>query len=458
MCRISRCFAYFNTYLRTYIRRRRLCFTRFGGKRDLDQRSRAVHASRESAITLLTLYATLLTLTIAIPTEPHVRLRFSRNTTNTLCATHSQTDKTATFDGGDLYTGQLDADGRRQGKGRCAYGAAVGTVAREETATALRRPSASGTGGGSGGSYVGEWDADEPHGHGERIYPHPREAEGKGREGRGVGDEVDMAIMSAAFGPECPPLASYRGEFKRGIRDGNGVCSFFAAGPGTTATSLGATRRPLAVPVPESYEGEWVDGRPMGKGVLTLRAATAAAAVATSAPSSGPYPSSVPGSGSTMTTTRDGTTTFGSSGGGSKSGSSSGSIEGVWTEEGLVHGREKLPGKGGVYEGQYRIGRREGHGRLELLDGSEYEGERHCSKVILVTGLVRASTEELVESSIRAAIKKNVVPLFIISTVGRIEHRQQHSAVENVVHTRHYQFSVHQPYVGSTRHNQYLQE
>lgn len=63
----------------------------------------------------------------------------------------------------------------------------------------------------------------------------------------------------------------------------------------------------------------------------------------------------------------------GGCGGGGNGGGSS--IEGVWTEEGLVHGRERLPGKGGVYEGQYRLGRREGHGRLDLPDGSEYEGE-----------------------------------------------------------------------------------
>ncbi|CAN0309343.1 unnamed protein product, partial [Hapterophycus canaliculatus] len=279
----------------------------------------------------------------------------------------AQTDKTVTFNGGDLYTGQLDADGHRQGKGRCDYRAAVGTAAGEEATTATRHSSASESsgGGGGGGSYLGEWDADEPHGRGERVYPPPREVEGnrKGVGGDGGGGEaggtVDMAIMSAAFGPECPPLASYRGDFKRGIREGNGVCSFFALGAMATAGPLGATRKNLDVLVPESYDGEWMDGRPLGRGVLTLREAAAAAAAA---PSSGPYPSSVPGSGG-----------GGDSGGGSNTGSGS-SIEGVWTEEGLIQGKEKLPGKGGVYEGQYRLGRREGHGRLELPDGSEYEG------------------------------------------------------------------------------------
>ena len=51
-----------------------------------------------------------------------------------------------------------------------------------------------------------------------------------------------------------------------------------------------------------------------------------------------------------------------------------GSISGKWTEEGLVYGRETLPGKGDVYEGHYRKGKREGRGRLELTDGSKFEG------------------------------------------------------------------------------------
>lgn len=309
----------------------------------------------------------------------------TERTTSRAC--FAQTDKTVTFDGGDVYTGQLDADGRRQGKGCCDYGAASGKAAGEEAMTQSSADGGDGGGGGDG-SYSGEWDADEPHGYGERVYPHSREGEGKERGGGGA----DMATMTAAFGHGCPPLASYRGDFRRGVREGKGVCSFFAPDPVRNAARSASTSRTTSLvdPIPESYDGEWVDGRPMGRGVLTLRR-TAAATVA---PSSGPYPSSVPGSGSMMMTTRDGTSHGGSSddggggsGGGGRNGSG-GSIEGMWTEEGLVHGKEKLPGKGGVYEGQYRLGRREGQGRLELPDGSEYEGETHRSKIPLVISMI----------------------------------------------------------------------
>ncbi|CAM9842361.1 unnamed protein product, partial [Ectocarpus sp. 13 AM-2016] len=186
-----------------------------------------------------------------------------------------------------------------------------------------------------------------------------RRGRGGGRGGgRGAAADVDedIAIVVAAFGPGCPPLASYRGDFKRGVRDGHGVCSFFTASCGggcsvATGSTLGATSIPT---IPDSYDGEWVGDRPLGRGVLSLRAVAAAPA----APSNR-FSSSIAGSGSGLA---------------GRGGGSGGSIEGLWTEEGLAHGREKLPGKGGVYEGQYRLGKREGHGRLDLPDGSEYEG------------------------------------------------------------------------------------
>lgn len=283
------------------------------------------------------------------------------------------------MENGDVYIGARDEDGRRQGKGRCDFGAAKNTAA----------------GGGGGGYYVGDWDADEPHGHGERIYAAPpggaaRVAVGRenGGGGQGRGDaaadkDKDTAIVLAAFGPGCPPLASYLGEFRRGVREGSGVCSFVAppdiasgaagggapaplvGGGGCGGRSAGAGGGSCAPLIPVSYDGEWVGGRPLGRGVLTLQAAPAAAAVpGKSYPSLGRTPP------------RGGTPGRKGSGGG-------GSIEGMWTEEGLVHGRETLSGREGVYEGQYRLGRREGHGRLVLPDGSEYEGERsHTSNFV----------------------------------------------------------------------------
>ncbi|CAN0440001.1 unnamed protein product, partial [Ectocarpus sp. 8 AP-2014] len=283
----------------------------------------------------------------------------------------SQDATTKVFDGGDVYTGQLDASGQRQGKGRCDYGVAVDAAGEGPAAVTV----SGGGGGGSDGSYSGDWDADKPHGRGERLYAAPREGAkgggsggggGGGNGGRGRGGErgggaaadvdEDTAIVVAAFGPGCPPLASYRGDFKRGVRDGHGVCSFFTAGcGGGCSVATGGTPGATSIPtIPDSYDGEWVGGRPLGRGVLSLRAVAAAPA----APSNR-FSSSVAGSGSGLA---------------GRGGGSGGSIEGLWTEEGLAHGREKLPGKGGVYEGQYRLGKREGHGRLDLPDGSEYEG------------------------------------------------------------------------------------
>lgn len=236
------------------------------------------------------------------------------------------------------------------------YGAAADTAGGVSAAAT--------PGGGNRGSYSGDWDADEPHGQGVRHYVPPEEAEGKRRKGGGTAtnnEDEDMAVVTVAFGPECPPLASYRGDFKRGVREGNGVCSFFApaatAGAAAGAAAAGHAPASAAAPsplmVPDSYDGEWVGGRPLGRGILSLRAAVA-----------GPSASTTTGGGIRRASSVGG---YGAGGGGS--------IEGVWTEEGLIHGREKLLGKGGVYEGQYRLGKREGHGRLDLPDGSEYEGE-----------------------------------------------------------------------------------
>lgn len=248
----------------------------------------------------------------------------------------------------------MDINGRRQGKGRCVYGAAADVA--ESGATA---------GGRNGGSYSGNWEADEPHGQGERHYGAPGGAEGKeqGRGGSAARNKEDMAMVTTAFGPECPAMASYRGDFKLGVREGNGVCSFFEpvagaaaaghapayAGGGISGATHGTSLAYSAPMIPDSYDGQWVGGRPSGRGILSLRAAVA---------------------GPSASTTTGGETRRTGSGGGY-----GGSIEGVWTEKGLTHGREKLLGKGGVYEGQYRLGKREGHGRLELPDGSEYEGE-----------------------------------------------------------------------------------
>lgn len=289
------------------------------------------------------------------------------------------------FENGDVYRGARDCDGRRQGKGCCDYGAATETVDKTPTAA---------TGGGGGDDYYsGDWDADKPHGRGERVYAAPRQTRGiAGGEREGldatIGEEDDMAIVIAAFGPSCPPMASYRGDFKRGIREGYGMCSFFPPGVAVSGDAPGCSAASSTLLIPESYDGEWVGGRPLGRGVLSLRAAPATA-------SGNAYPSSVKRSGSTMM--RRGTAQNG--GGGNGRGSL---IEGVWTEEGLIHGREKLPSKGGVYEGQYRLGRREGHGRLDLPDGSEYEGEwlkptilrnlLFLSRVYKVSGLIESKT------------------------------------------------------------------
>lgn len=107
------------------------------------------------------------------------------------------------------------------------------------------------------------------------------------------------------------------------------------------STAGGGGAKGILPTIPVSYDGDWLDGRPMGLGTLRLRGA---------------------GGGSLALTAAGGS-----------------SIEGVWTEEGLIHGKEKLLGKGGVYEGKYRLGKREGHGRLDLQDGSEYEGMEHLS-------------------------------------------------------------------------------
>lgn len=249
-----------------------------------------------------------------------------------------------TLDNGDVYTGELDAEGRRQGHGRCEYYSAEGV----------------------GGSYSGDWDADQPHGIGERLYP------ARGTSGVDEDEDDIVAVAAAAFGPDCPPLASYTGGWKRGVRHGNGVCTFAvapSAGGATAAagspggqTRGGARRVTVSAAtsastatVPESYDGEWADGRPLASGTLFLRSRAVAGSSALK---------------------RSGAAGAVRGGGGRRSYLNGGSIDGVWAAEGgLIHGREKLPGKGGLYEGQYRLGKREGHGRLDLPDGSEYEGE-----------------------------------------------------------------------------------
>lgn len=232
-----------------------------------------------------------------------------------------------TFENGDVYTGQLDADGRRHGQGRCDYA-------------------------NSGGSYTGQWEADKPHGCGERLYP---PAGGQGKEERE--EEEDFSID--AFGPGCPLRpTSYKGDWKDGVREGNGICVFAVEASTATTTISGSfdrTRDGNNTSVPDSYEGEWVRGCPFGRGVLRMRPAT-------------PNGSSVSTTSAAACNDRVGR-------------GCGGSISGKWTEEGLVYGRETLPGKGGVYKGQYRRGKREGRGRLELTDGSKFEGVMRTNKM-----------------------------------------------------------------------------
>lgn len=150
-------------------------------------------------------------------------------------------------------------------------------------------------------------------------------------------------------------MVSYKGDWKRGASDGNGTCTFAAVSSGERASAKtrlislaggngngGMRGVPDAIPI--SYSGEWVNGRPFGKGTLHLRTAEASSVKAR------------PGA-------------LGTSCG------SDGWIEGVWTHEGLMYGKGKLPGKKSMYEGQYHLGKREGHGRLDLPNGSEYEGK-----------------------------------------------------------------------------------
>lgn len=226
-------------------------------------------------------------------------------------------NNTVTFDNGDVYTGQLDTDGRRHGQGRCDYA-------------------------NSSGSYTGQWEADKPHGCGERLYP---------PSGKEWGEE-DEDFTTDAFGPGCSlRLASYKGDWKQGVREGNGVCVFAVEVSSATTTpsrGFGRTSEGGDTAVPDSYEGEWMGGRPFGRGILRMRPATT-------------KDFSVSTNSAAARNNRAGR-------------GCGGSISGKWTAEGLVYGREELPGKGGVYKGQYRRGKREGRGRLELTDGSEFEG------------------------------------------------------------------------------------
>lgn len=274
---------------------------------------------------------------------------------------------------GDVFTGHLNAEGYRHGQGRCEFASIEGDACRPK----VDRP--------SGGSYSGDWEADQPHGQGERIYSQ--------RDGFGGGKrtDADTAKTVGAFGPRCPPIATYNGEWKRGIRDGKGTCTFavpssWSSGSVDHAFPTSSRKRqrprrrdtdneggggggsgeghdgsahgeqglssPLPV-VPHSYEGEWKDDRPFGRGTLHFRG----------------LHSPVEGGGGSR-----GCQSGHDGGDRRHEGDIVGFVNGGWSEEGMTHGRENLPGNEGVFEGQYRMGKREGHGRLELPNGSEYEG------------------------------------------------------------------------------------
>lgn len=176
------------------------------------------------------------------------------------------------------------------------------------------------------------------------------------------------------IGADCPPVSSYSGDWNRGVREGRGTCRFVAettsSTPGTGSFSTGqreygfpAALAPLVKPecsglrgldgtkcppvaVPSTYDGEWMGGRPQGKGKLSL------------------------------CSTEEPVTTVPEDINKPRSHGKETVIEGFWDgDQGLVHGRETLPRKGGMYEGQFHLGKRQGQGRLELPDGSEYEGE-----------------------------------------------------------------------------------
>lgn len=246
-----------------------------------------------------------------------------------------QADKILRLDNGDTYVGQLDITGRRCGHGRCDYAV--------------------------GGSYTGAWADDLPHGVGERIYPSSAEDQHAGEVSNGLrlstykgewvrgipsgsGSSTYLllsadAVSDSAWQRYQPQLSEYTGTFRNGLPHGIGSGRYAADRPPASVKSVHyfAAVGPSAMAAAETYAGEWVDGVPHGKGCLRMRC---------------------------LSTFRSPTSARGAT------------IDGEWVAGELVRGREELPGRRGIYDGQYRMGRRDGHGRLEMPDGSEYEGEQ----------------------------------------------------------------------------------
>lgn len=332
-----------------------------------------------------------------------------------------------TFENGDVYTGQLDEQGRRQGRGRCKFAATAPTATTAGSQDSVDAPpkgakaAAAGVGSGEGnGVYDGEWDNDMPHGRGERVYPDPSSAGKRGGgtraetvdffgcDGRNTDTATDPAAAVTYRHYQHRPVVvlSYTGDWNHGVREGYGTCRFFfddavnssvgctrggggisqtvdtdrttaitssslepstSSGVVTTAESRGSAGVDGSAAVPHLYEGEWVNGRPQGRGTLTLRAQP-------ETPTMIDFDVRTGQNRNRKCAGRQGKAFGGGLGDTRGYGSV---IEGFWDDErGLIRGREKMHGNdGGVYEGEYRLGRKEGHGRLEFPDGSEYEGE-----------------------------------------------------------------------------------
>lgn len=320
-----------------------------------------------------------------------------------------------TLDNGDIYTGHLDEQGHRHGRGRCEF---TSTPPAAAAAATRNNDTTAPLGGGRGGRvYDGEWKNDLPHGYGECVYPtrwSGKAVDSSAEERVNIfsgSSSDDGGDTTAVVRDGQPPvvLLNYKGDWNHGVREGHGACSFVfgvancstkharsgisngygddaitaaatGGGEGTPRTfsacssSEGSSSRQTvdfpAIDCPISshvYEGVWVNGRPQGRGILTLRSTLDTTMTADLL--------------DVRTGQRQGSKAAGRErgwGGGGGGGGGGSVIEGLWDDErGLIRGREKVPGsQGGVYEGHYQRGRRDGHGRLELPDGSEYEGER----------------------------------------------------------------------------------